>query len=362
LEPVANSIAVTCSDCGFDNVFHQPYPYNAGDLHQGFLYNEAGTCTLIWDWLDRDYASAAAGKYPWALTSTEREALEERLLPAPDGTRWRFENPARCLRCGHPISGPITETLYYLRYDCAVDRDAGRGFVPGFRSVLGKMRSQVPWTTRDVWLGVATAVVIMVATYSLAYLLRVLTVKPDVDLWVALFPTLFELLFLVPVWWFTIRKYHASLKTLGFVKFKGSVLAIGLGLLFAFYLVNGVYAYVLQSFGLEVQTDLTPVIRQLSTPWPLFFATVIVAPVVEETFFRGFVFAGLRGRYDWRWAAAISAALFAAAHLQITFFIPAFLLGYLFAYLYQRSNSIWPGLIIHALLNAFAMTIALWLV
>ena len=85
---------------------------------------------------------------------------------------------------------------------------------------------------------------------------------------------------------------------------------------------------------------------------------MLVGPVAEETFFRGFVFAGLRSRYDWRVAAAISAALFAAAHLQLTFFIPAFALGFLFAYLYQRSNSIWPGLIFHMLLNGIALTIA----
>ena len=53
----------------------------------------------------------------------------------------------------------------------------------------------------------------------------------------------------------------------------------------------------------------------------------------------------------------MSSALFAAAHLEVTFFVPAFILGYLFAYLYQRSNSIWPGMIIHALVNALAMAI-----
>ena len=54
---------------------------------------------------------------------------------------------------------------------------------------------------------------------------------------------MFELLFLVIVWWFSVRKYHASLRTLGFVSFKSSVLAAGLGLLFAFYIFNGLYAY-----------------------------------------------------------------------------------------------------------------------
>ena len=213
----------------------------------------------------------------------------------------------------------------------------------------------VPWSTRDVWLGVAAAAVMIAAAYGLVYLLDALSLRPDVDLWVALVPILFELLFVVPVWWFSMRKYHASPKTLGFVNFKFSVLAKGLGLLLAFYLFNGFYTYLLRGFGLQVGTDLTPIVSRLSTPWGLFAAVVFVAPVVEEIFFRGFVFAGLRSRYDWRKAAAISAALFAAAHMQITFFIPAFVLGYAFAYLYQKSNSIWPGIIIHALVNGLAL-------
>lgn len=218
-------------------------------------------------------------------------------------------------------------------------------------------RPEVPWSTRDVWLGVIAAALLVAAAWAVAYTLRAFSLKPDADLWVALFPTLFELLFLVPVWWFSIRKYHASLKTLGFVNFKFSVLAVGIGMLLVFYLFNGFYALLLRDFGLRMQTDLTPVLQGLSSPWPLFVTIVVVAPVVEETFFRGFVFAGLRPRYDWRWAAAMSAALFAAAHMSITFFIPSFILGYLFAYLYQRSNSIWPGMILHVLVNAFALSV-----
>jgi uncharacterized protein len=102
-----------------------------------------------------------------------------------------------------------------------------------------------------------------------------------------------------------------------------------------------------------------PVFGELATPWPLVFSVVIVAPLVEETFFRGFVFNGLRGRMHWAWAAAISAALFAAAQLELLFFLPAFALGFLFAFLYQRSNSIWPGMALHFVLNSIAMIVVL---
>jgi len=355
VESVSTSIVVACPGCGFGNVFHQPYPYHAGYGNQGFLYNETGNRTLTWSWHDPDYVAIAGQKPPWALTEAERRELEDRLSPAPDGTRWLFRNPARCLQCGQPISLPIAETVYYLRYDGSVDRDAVRGWAPGLKDVLKKKLPAVPWSTRDVWLGVIAAAVIIGIAYGFVFLLRALSIKPNIDLWVGLFSAVFELLFLVPVWWFSVRKHRASLRTLGFVKFKFSVVAAGLGLLFACFILSGIYASLLARFGFQVRADPTPLLDRLSTPWPYFLTIMLVAPLAEETFFRGFVFAGLRSRYDWRWAAAISAALFAAAHLEITFFILAFVLGYLFAALYEKSNSIWPGMIVHFLWNTFAV-------
>ena len=37
-----------CRYCGKENLFDQPYYYHAGFADQGFLYNDAGTLTLVW--------------------------------------------------------------------------------------------------------------------------------------------------------------------------------------------------------------------------------------------------------------------------------------------------------------------------
>jgi len=217
----------------------------------------------------------------------------------------------------------------------------------------------VPWGPRDVWVGVGVAALSLAAGWGLAFLVRALSVDPNVDLWVALFPNLFELLFIAVAWWFSVRKYQVSLRALGFVGFRPSILALGFALLWAVYLVVGAYNYLIQGFGLEMQTDVTPVLEELASPWPLFFTAAVVAPVSEEVFFRGFVFAGLRSRYGWRGAAAISSILFAVAHAQLAFIPPAFLLGFLFAYLYERSGSLWPALILHMAVNTLALSVAM---
>ena len=79
-------------------------------------------------------------------------------------------------------------------------------------------------------------------------------------------------------------------------------------------------------------------------------ATVLVAPLVEETFFRGFVFGGLR-RYGFFWAALISGLLFSAAHLSLGGLIPLALVGMLFAWSYSRTGSLWTNIYAHLIFN-----------
>lgn len=116
-------LTIRCKACGYENVFDQPYAFHAGFGNQGFRYNDAGTMTLIWSSFDAKFRQLFPGKHPWALTQSQRLALEERLKPAPHGGRWKFSNPARCKKCSAPISGPMTETIYYLQYPDSLDLD-----------------------------------------------------------------------------------------------------------------------------------------------------------------------------------------------------------------------------------------------
>jgi membrane protease YdiL (CAAX protease family) len=51
----------------------------------------------------------------------------------------------------------------------------------------------------------------------------------------------------------------------------------------------------------------------------------------------------------------LSSAIFAIAHLDPVSLLPTFILGNLLAYLYHRSNSVWPGVILHVLVNTFGL-------
>ena len=79
---------------------------------------------------------------------------------------------------------------------------------------------------------------------------------------------------------------------------------------------------------------------------------VVLAPFFEEVVFRGLVFATLRRRFAWVPAALISATIFAAAHgYGILGFASVLWSGMIWAWAYEKTGSLWPGMIAHALNN-----------
>jgi membrane protease YdiL (CAAX protease family) len=212
-------------------------------------------------------------------------------------------------------------------------------------------RDSVPWTPRDAWWAAGAMVLWLLVSGASMLFARLLSLELNPGLTV----TALELLLLVPVWWLAVHKYGAGWQDLGLRGFSGTALGLGCGLLILSYLFNLIYSLVLAQFNLRMQQDLMPLLSELSSPWWFLLGAVVVAPVVEEIFFRGFLFAGLRGRYGWQKAAVISSALFALVHLQPTAVLPIFLLGLIFALLYERSGSIWPAVLMHVSSNALAL-------
>ena len=211
--------------------------------------------------------------------------------------------------------------------------------------------TSVPWTARDVWQGLIIVVLALIIFIPLLYSFRDQLQSVDVGSIVSVT----ELILLVPVWLLAVHKYGAGPGDLGFRRFKSADLAIGCVLIIFSYSVDFCYALILAPFNLRIQADWSPLLGSLPSPWMFVVGAALIAPIVEELFFRGFVFAGFRTRYGWKKAAAISAFVFAIFHLQLTFLIPGFILGYIFAYLYQRSNSIWPGIIMHTSVNTIGL-------
>jgi CAAX protease family protein len=90
-------------------------------------------------------------------------------------------------------------------------------------------------------------------------------------------------------------------------------------------------------------------------------AIVVLAPVAEEIFFRGFFFAGLRTKWSLWPSALLSGAIFGLVHAPTgpTAAIPLAGLGVGLAWLYNKTGSIWPCMLAHFLNNALAISVVI---
>ncbi len=204
----------------------------------------------------------------------------------------------------------------------------------------------VPWKFMDNWIAVGLLALINVALFIVASQ----GLGTEIAQTAAII--LLELVYLLPVvlilaW----RRLHW--KYLGFGKFKWETLGIGCGLLIAAYSIIIVHNIILYFLGVDTQgEEIMKIFTQLDSPVWFFIVAVVMAPIVEEVFFRGFLFQGFRQRYGWITAMLLSSAIFALAHMDLVALIPTFILGIVLAYMYHRSNSVWPGVILHFLVNA----------
>ena len=118
------------------------------------------------------------------------------------------------------------------------------------------------------------------------------------------------------------------------------------------------YSEIISALGLDA---LKPS-QQLSDPFfkhdwliaMIGFSVVMTAPVAEEIFFRGFLFAGLRKRLPFVAAGLISGAVFSLAHADPGLILPFTLVGFILAFTYERTGSLYASMGVHFLFNAIS--------
>ncbi len=99
---------------------------------------------------------------------------------------------------------------------------------------------------------------------------------------------------------------------------------------------------------------LLPILAQTHDPWVLaIFSLVIVvlAPLFEETIFRGFLLPSLTRRLPLGAAVGVSGLVFAVAHLSVADLLPLTVLGILLGFVYTREQGLWAPILLHGLWN-----------
>jgi CAAX amino terminal protease family. len=77
----------------------------------------------------------------------------------------------------------------------------------------------------------------------------------------------------------------------------------------------------------------------------------IVGPIIEELFFRGFLYGALKKYIGIFWAMTATAALFAAMHAHVAGFFPIMALGMMLAYIYEKTGTLVSSVTLHMIHN-----------
>lgn len=87
----------------------------------------------------------------------------------------------------------------------------------------------------------------------------------------------------------------------------------------------------------------------------------IIGPIVEELFFRGFLYGALKKYIGIFWAMTATAGLFAALHAHIVGFFPIMALGMFLAYIYEKTGTLVSSITVHTIHN-LSMVLLVFLV
>jgi len=225
-----------------------------------------------------------------------------------------------------------------------------------------------PWTPRDTFWGLLGAIVLVLFVPALL----VLPFDPNIadpdkasDAGILATQALFDgCLVAVAIgmasdWRFSLRQ---AFSRLGLRRFEASDLG------WMFLVLGAYYAGAIVFSALVLQPDQEDIGKELGVCNPgigiviaAVLAIVVVAPFSEELFFRGFLFAGLRSRWSLWPSALLSGAIFGLVHAPTgpTAAIPLAGLGVGLAWLYNKTDSLWPCILAHLINNALAISVVI---
>ena len=176
---------------------------------------------------------------------------------------------------------------------------------------------------------------------------------------------LFEALLLGIAWAFTAHRFGGGFATLGWrARPIASWIATTVLVVVGAFITLGLYSAVTSLPGLHAFAPESNVPNDLFKNRVTLIPTILITVVArtagpEETFFRGFLFDGLRGELGFAGAATASGVLFALAHASPTLIIPFTVIGVLFAFAYRRTETLWTNAGAHFLFNLIGVVVAL---
>ncbi|MGM0829165.1 MAG: CPBP family intramembrane glutamic endopeptidase [Bacillota bacterium] len=229
-------------------------------------------------------------------------------------------------------------------------------------------KSQMNWKEQDPW-GWKEFILLMLLEFGLVVGCIKFVVKPLYSGWLdnelyagTLMGLTIAIILLSGVYLIALRPKQLSWSEVGVKPFTvkdWKIIIIYSVILF----VGAVIIVVLTSFiGNSWENSKTEALQQNATFFTIliaFISAAIISPLYEEIFYRGFLYRWLRTRIGFTGALLLSSLIFTIIHIPTYNVMPVnFFSGILFALAYERTNSIWPSVLIHGLTNGIMVLLA----
>ncbi len=165
------------------------------------------------------------------------------------------------------------------------------------------------------------------------------------------------------VWFFAIFWRKARFKDLGLRYYSiAKTLWYSLILLIAIFVISFLYVFIMSSlFGIDAPASkMETLIKNRSiSNIILLIVVAFIGPIIEEIFFRGFIYSAFKKNWGTNAALFLSSLLFAIVHLDLFSLLPLMIIGWLLAYLFEKTKSLFPAIFLHAAYNLILILIML---
>ncbi len=163
--------------------------------------------------------------------------------------------------------------------------------------------------------------------------------------------------------WFAMRRRHITWAQLGLRPVAPSWITISVALTVIAAVVGGVAAALVQILmgGNPASNPQAQAIAPAGFSWPAAIAMTllggVLVPIAEEIFFRGVLHQWASTKWGAVVGSVVSALIFGLSHGLPAIIAFAFVMGLAIAFAYEKTKSLWPGILIHVINNSLKIAL-----
>jgi uncharacterized protein len=163
-----------------------------------------------------------------------------------------------------------------------------------------------------------------------------------------------DLMMIAAAYFVTADLGRPTARTFGLRPFKSSAFGWIFAALVAYLVLTSIYTVLVDPPSEQLPSGLEDADQNVLLAVATGMLLIVVAPLAEEVFFRGFLYQAFRNSFGVLPGALLSALIFGAIHLEFFKLVQLAILGVILALLFEKTRSLWSPIILHAVNNTLA--------